>query len=139
MKTSARLYQCCRCQAQVIVCQRCDRGQRYCTHGCSESARTESLKRANKKYQNSRVGRFNNAARQSLFRQRQKQKVTYQGSAQTPRHAVLKATLDKPENTRKTSPTGPTLHCHHCGEVCGLFLRLEFLHSSRFKRAFRRG
>jgi hypothetical protein len=48
MDTSSRKYQCLRCHALVIICHRCDHGQRYCTHGCSEQARKESTQRASK-------------------------------------------------------------------------------------------
>jgi hypothetical protein len=30
------------------------------------------------------------------------------------------------------------LYCHYCGGVCEPFLRQGFLHSSQFKRPFRR-
>jgi len=33
MSLSARLYHCQRCHTQVIICSRCDRGQRYCPGG----------------------------------------------------------------------------------------------------------
>ena len=138
MQTSSRLYHCCRCHAQVIICRRCDRGQRYCTQGCSQSARKDSLKRANKKYQASRKGRFNNAARQQRFRQHQQQKVTQQCSLQIPPHAVL---LDKPNgsNKRKNRIVNDTsLHCDHCGVLCGPFLRSDYLKNSRFKSVLRR-
>lgn len=51
MQISSRLYHCCRCHAQVIVCSVCDHGQRYCPGECRHQARSESLKRAGKKYQ----------------------------------------------------------------------------------------
>ena len=138
MKSSARLYQCCRCHAQVIVCRRCDRGQRYCANGCSKKARHESLNRANQKYQLTRAGRFNNAARQASFRERQKQKVTDQGSTQSLRHASLKAMLDQAKSILKERSVGVDLCCHYCGERCQPFLRLDYLQQTRFKRSFRR-
>ncbi len=80
MCRSARLYHCHRCHTQVIICSSCDRGQRYCTRGCAASARLDSRRRAGKKYQSTRSERFHNASRQQRFRERQKQKVTHQGS-----------------------------------------------------------
>ncbi len=80
MPASSRLYFCSRCHTQVIICSRCDRGQRYCPGECRHEARSESGKRATKKYQSTRTGRFNNAARQQRFRERHSQKVTHQGS-----------------------------------------------------------
>ena len=138
MQTSSRLYHCCRCHAQVIICTRCDRGQRYCAGECRHEARTESLKRSGSKYQQSRAGRFNNADRQRRFRERKNQKVTHQGSTQKPLHALLKTRLTETKKTQMLSLSGFTLRCHHCGAVCEPFLRQDFLHSSRFKPSFRR-
>lgn len=138
MQTSSRLYHCCRCHAQVIVCSRCDHGQRYCPGECRHEARSDSLKRAARKYQSSRAGRVNGAARQHRFRQRQKQKVTYQGSPENPPHDLLTANLTQPEKAKKPWLTRSTLCCHHCGAVCEPFLRHDFLHSTQFKRTFRR-
>lgn len=138
MKTSARLYHCLRCQSQVIICRICDRGQRYCTKGCSAHARAESRQRAAKKYQSSRQGRFNNAARQCRFRQRQKQKVTHHCSIQVPHHDVLKNQARGSIKVKVPAQISSILRCHHCNEVCGPFLRHDFLQSTRFKRPFRR-
>ena len=127
MQTSSRLYHCLRCHAQVIICHQCDHGNRYCTHGCSEKARRASLNRATKKYQQSRAGRFNNAARQKRFRAQKKQIVTHQSSQIIRLNAVL-----KPQIKTRKSATYPlkqphVLVCHHCGEVCNHFLRHDFL------------
>jgi len=138
MQSSARLYFCCRCQTQVIICSRCDRAHRYCTNGCSVDARSASLKRASKKYQSTRAGRFNNAARQMRFRQRQNQIVTHQGSLLVTSHVVLKAKPHWPEKVEKYDQNGCDLICHHCGAVCEPFLRQDFLHQSRFSGSFRR-
>jgi len=89
MQTSSRLYQCLRCHVPVVICSRCDHGQRYCANGCSKKARIASQQRARKKYQATRAGRFNNAARQQRFRTRQKQKVTHHCSLKNPPHDVL--------------------------------------------------
>ncbi len=138
MKT-ARLYSCSRCHAQVIICPSCDRGNRYCTEGCSLLARQESHRFNNRKYQKTRKGRFKNAARQAAYRLRQKQKVTDQGSTQKARHASLRATLDKAGIAQNRRPIGSGLRCHHCGELCNPFLRLDFLQQTRCSRPFRRG
>jgi len=127
MQTSSRLYQCLRCHVPVVICHRCDHGQRYCINGCSKKARIASQKRASKKYQTTRAGRFNNAARQQRFRNRKKQKVTHHCSLQNPPHDVL----NKHTKHRKRPPILPkqtkTIHCHHCGEICSPFLRHGFL------------
>ena len=138
MQCSARLYSCCRCQAQVIICSRCDRGHRYCTGQCAADARSASLKRAGEKYRSTRSGRINNAARQKYYRERQKQIVTHQGSPLVASHDVLKAQSHWPEKVEKYDQNGRNSFCHHCGAVCEPFLRQDFLHQSRFLRLFRR-
>jgi len=138
MKTSARIYHCHLCHSQVIICRRCDRGQRYCTKRCSQQAREVTRKRAIKKYQSSRQGRFKNAARQSRFRQRKKQKVTHHCSIQIPLHGVLINKAIGSVKANKKAQISPILRCHHCNEICGPFLRHDFLQSTRFKRPFRR-
>ncbi len=138
MQSSARLYSCCRCQAQVIICSQCDRGHRYCTGQCAADARSASLKRASEKYRSTRSGRINNAARQKCYRERQKQIVTHQGSPLVASHDVLKAKFHWPEKVEKYDQNGRHLICHHCGAVCEPFLRQDFLHQSRLLRLFRR-
>ena len=138
MQSSARLYSCCRCQAQVIICSRCDRGHRYCAGQCAADARSASLKRASEKYRSTRSGRINNAARQKCYRERQKQIVTHQGSPLVVSHDVLKARFHWPEKVEKYDQNGSVLSCHHCGAVCEPFLRQDFLHQSRWLRLFRR-
>ena len=138
MPLSSRLYSCCRCNAQVIICSHCDHGQRYCAGECRHEARDESTKRATKKYQSTRTGRFKNAARQQRFRQRKQQKVTHQGSTRKALHDLLKIRLEETKKTQKRSLPDTACRCHHCGAICDPFLRLDFLHRSRFKAAFRR-
>ena len=36
---SARLFLCACCRAQVLVCRKCDRGQRSCADGCAAMSR----------------------------------------------------------------------------------------------------
>ena len=127
MPTSSRLYQCLRCHTPVVICHRCDHGQRYGANGCREKARMASQKRACKKYQTSRAGRFNNAARQQRFRARQKQKVTHHCSLKIPRRAVLSKQLNSPKNPVEHQKQTTTIYCHFCGEVCSPFLRHGFL------------
>ena len=138
MQSSARLYSCCRCQAQVIICSECDRGHRYCTGQCATDARSDSLKRASDKYRSTRAGRINNAARQKCYRERQQQIVTHQGSLLVTSHDVLKAHSHWPEKVEKHDQNCRHLICHHCGVVCEPFLRQDFLHQSRLLRLFRR-
>lgn len=141
MQSSARLYFCCRCQAQVIICSRCDRGHRYCSEKCAGIARSVSLKRAGERYRSTRAGRFNNAARQQRHRERKRlkaPKVTHQGSPPVALHDVLKTLFTRPERTQNPDQSCTDVRCHHCGVLCDLFLRQDFLHQSRLSGAFRR-
>jgi len=60
---------------QVLLCSRCDRGQRYCGRACSGAARRQSLCAAASRYQRSRGGRIAHAARSRRWRQRCREQV----------------------------------------------------------------
>ena len=134
--SSTRLFQCLRCRCQVIVCQQCDVGQRYCARGCRQHARKDSCKRAQQKYQNSRKGRMTNAQRQRRFRQRQKvkakakakaKKVTHQTSLSSSANDLL---IQKPvvhKKTRQKPKTHNQNVCHFCSCRCGPLFRVGFL------------
>ena len=80
---TSRLFLCARCRRQVIICRRCDRGQRYCSVSCGEISRKIQLKLAGARYQQSSEGRLDHADRQRAYRKRAMsalQKVTHQGS-----------------------------------------------------------
>ena len=134
MQSTGRLYSCQRCRTQVIICSRCDRGQRYCDSACAQNARAISLKRAAKKHQSSRTGRFNNAARQRRFRQRLKQKVTHHGSLTLVLRDLLKNKLERPQIVQKPMSIDDTLFCCHCGSACQPFLRQDFQKSRHTRR-----
>lgn len=137
MQTSSRLYHCHRCHAQVIICSVCDRGNRYCTHGCAKKARRASLARATKKYQQSRAGRFNNAERQQRFRQQKKQKVTHQSSSLIALNVVLNPQIKARIKVVTLPKHRASILCHHCGEACSPFLRHDFLRGRVFKGRMR--
>lgn len=138
MPLSQRLYHCLRCHAQVVICTHCDRGNRYCTQGCSRLARQDSRKRAAKKYQQTRIGHINNAARQQRFRDRQKQKVTHQCSIPIPHHDVVKSRPVAYWRREKTVKHRTFEACHFCQLAGSGFFRQDFLHSSHLKPSFRR-
>ena len=85
----ARLYLCARCRVQVVLCSRCDRGNRYCGRLCSRQARAQARRLTAQRYQRSRRGRMAHAQRSRRWRQRRvaaadggdaAQNVTHQGS-----------------------------------------------------------
>jgi hypothetical protein len=144
MEPSARLFFCLRCHTQVVICRRCDRGQRYCADGCATTARRISVQRARRRYQKTRIGRLSNAQRQQRFRDRLRvskdascepiqhveTKVTHQGSAAS-RVAVPYRHDNRHagSNDALLTPT-TTVRCHWCNNTCSAFLRRDFLATS---------
>ena len=149
-----RRFYCVRCRQVLVVCLRCDRGQRYCGAGCRSEARRESLRQAGCRYQKTLRGRRANAERQRRFRQRRERnarKVTHQGPKRTaPRSDAAQIPTLKPggdaesvstahiiadRRAVKMSNTGAEPKCHCCGLPCGLYTRFHFLipRSSRRK------
>jgi hypothetical protein len=85
---SQRLFACHRCSAQVVICRRCDRGNRYCGEACARAARSESQRASNRRYQATPRGRNLHAERQARYARRKcsqaatrKQPVTEHSSA----------------------------------------------------------
>ena len=97
MKQSPRLYYCLRCTVQVVICSHCDRGQIYCSSDCSNAARLQSVRAAERRYQDSSRGKMNHALRQRRYRARLKEKVTDQGSSLLSRNALLTSVENETE------------------------------------------
>lgn len=110
----ARIFNCRRCQIQVVICSYCDHGQIYCSRGCSQEARASSCRLASRRYQNSRQGKLKHAARQSNYMERKRAgiKMTYQGSQEA--KDVVLLTPDKMEIDK--------FHCHFCRMPVDKFL-----------------
>ena len=129
MCSSGRLYNCVGCQRQVIICSHCDRGNIYCSGYCSEQSRREKHREAAERYQSSHQGRRLHAQRQQHYRQRQKEKVTHQGSpARTACDSIttgLKTEISQPAAPLFSKKTG--FVCHFCGVQCSEYLRWDFL------------
>ena len=70
MDQSARLYLCACCRVQVILCSRCDRGNRYCGRQCRHRAREQARRETAQRYQRSWRGRVAHAQRSRRWRQR---------------------------------------------------------------------
>ncbi len=123
MDPAGRRHLCAACRAPVLICSHCDRGQRYCTRGCAEQARQDSLHAAGRRYQATFNGRLQHAGRQRRYRQRQRQQeVTHQGSPPSAPPVPLLATASA---ARTEPPAG--WHCHHCGRPVPEFVRQAFL------------
>ena len=106
---SYRLFSCRRCAQQVRICRHCDRGHQYCAAGCARIRRRESLRRAGDRYQQSYRGACRHAARQRVWRARQLQKVTHQGSPEGVGAAIVSATstLTLHEHADTVTPPPP--------------------------------
>ena len=75
------MFLCAHCRVQVVLCSRCDRGNRYCGRICRRQARDGARRQTARRYQCSRAGRLAHAQRMRRWRQRHAaQKVTHQGS-----------------------------------------------------------
>jgi hypothetical protein len=127
------MYNCARCHRQVLLCQYCDHGHIYCFDGCAEIARRESQRRASRRYGATRRGRQANAERQRRFRERQREKVTHQGTGVGRAFAVVLLTLCLRGNASPRSCALPRagMVCHHCRRRCSAFVRRHWLHQHR--------
>jgi len=130
MQSSARLFNCARCHCQVVICSHCDRGNIYCGKRCAQAARRQSRRAGGRRYQNTRRGRRCHAERQRRYRQRQRAKVTHQGSLPVVPDETLPAESE-PSVRRSDFPAldrADGIRCHFCGRVCSPLLRQSFLH-----------
>lgn len=160
---TGRLFLCARCQAQVLVCSQCDRGQRYCAAGCADITRLSLQREAGKRYQQGRAGRHKHASRMHLWRKRRAAAakiVTHHSSPVTPSDDVLAGNesplaispdsqpqspcrpialetiaLSATANTRNCVPAS-VWHCHWCQSPCPALVRQGFL---RYNRLWRDG
>lgn len=136
----ARLFLCARCQCQVRICTRCDRGQQYCGASCSAACRAESLRAAGRRYQRSRRGRHCHAERQQRYRERCResaltQEVTHHGSASPCAGASLSRHTPLMRETHMSMPLAPstTPRCSYCARPISDFVRLGW-RRSRLRR-----
>ena len=131
MNDTARRFNCASCGRQVVLCRRCNRGNIYCSRDCGEAARRQSLRRAGRRYQNSRRGRHMHAQRQRRYRERRQspapedrspaQKVTHHPLTRSRRRPVVRAMADGRRGMRPSGRERPAgvLRCHRCGRFCG--------------------
>jgi hypothetical protein len=134
------MFNCARCSRLVVICTRCDRGQRYCSGPCSQVQRRRSVREAGRRYQRTPLGARNNAARQKRWRLRIATTVTHHpsparhpGREEPPDENVKKEACDVPSH-RKPIPTShdaPTPRCDFCGRPCGSYTRMGTLGAER--------
>jgi hypothetical protein len=126
MKRSSRLFYCASCSQQVVICSHCDRGNIYCGLKCTTAARQKYCKASNKRYQQTKQGRFNNALRQSRFRIRQANKVTDHSSQDIPKSALLCAAKNNAIKNVINHDLG-CIQCCFCNKSSSNWLRHDFL------------
>jgi hypothetical protein len=126
---------------QVLLCSRCDRGQRYCGRVCSRAARRQSLCAAASRYQRSRGGRIAHAARSRRWRQRCRARahdeaaaldggvinfVTHQGSSAPALDAPLPLTDEHAAAVSGALASG-VVRCRRCSVPLAPWVRQGFL------------
>lgn len=114
-KESCRLYNCGFCGDQVLICSKCDRGNRYCSVLCRQGARRKTMRLSSGRFQKTFRGRKRHAKRQHQYRR--SKKVTHHSSI------TQKTVLD----LRTNSCVASVGKCSHCGRSTSIFIRYEFL------------
>jgi hypothetical protein len=133
--SSHRVFYCLTCGILCRICGPCDRGNRFCSEACAQSARKTQMRAACKRYQASPHGALLNAVRQKKWRTRQALEascVTHQSSPELeicakPDHEVANAVPAR----RVKAPTrrfasAPVSVCTFCGCPCGDLSRFDF-------------
>jgi len=144
---SHRMFNCARCHELVTICTRCDCGQRYCSTHCAQVQRRRSVREAGRRYQRTRMGARNNAARQKRWRTRFVTTVTHHASpthkhlreeppGKNARKEVCDATSNRAlvisQRMPATIPAGESSpRCAFCGRPCGSYTRWDTLSAHR--------
>ena len=137
LRPDCRRFHCCRCQRVVYICSYCDRGRQYCSEGCRQGARRDSLRAAGARYQETRRGRLNHARRQNEYRRRQAagEKVTHHGcQSESPSGTVVACVQETAVHfVSRPSGSGPQegLRCFVCGHACEPYVRSDYLRCRR--------
>jgi hypothetical protein len=140
----ARWFVCARCQAEVVVCNVCDRGRRYCGSECSSQARRASLRKAGRRYQSSNAGSVAHARRARSYRHRRRwpqqrplplppppNTVTHQPSQAMDGGDVLAAKLNEVAAQSKDCEAPRQWHCCWCARTGHSEVRRDFLGRGR--------
>ena len=151
---SARIFVCALCDMAVLICSRCDRGQRYCCEAHRQEARRNRQRVANARWQSSLRGRRKHAERARRYRARKiavrheafnqvddrgghhdtehhhasEKIVTYRGcQTQQPDDLVRAASVVGRRQSSGRWPGKPIVRCHFCGRRCLRRIRRAFL------------
>ncbi len=97
------------CRIYFSICASCFRGHRYCSNGCSSSARKRSKNMASKRYRATSQGKKTHRIAQD--RHRKKKKVIHHPSPPLPRPVIEKS------DYFCNQPTQLELRCITCGSI----------------------
>jgi len=138
---TARQFCCALCHQLVQICSCCDHGNIYCSNQCAAIARKNSVRQANKRYQNTRRGKSLHAQRQRRYKQQQhdrlngqNEKMTDHGSENIPALVSLSSEQEKTEVINEATNIVDKTYCHFCGRECANLLRIDFLQTSAVKK-----
>lgn len=127
-----RFFLCACCRRQILLCSRCDRGQRYCSRDCSSEVRRRNQREARARYQATPRGRELHAERSRRYRSRRR--VTDQGPAPQAKPAVKADQAASPNAQASVTAAPAAAHtpalgnsCHCCGKPVSAFVRLSWI------------
>jgi len=140
--TGGRLFLCARCREQVVLCSRCDRGQRYCGQACADAVRRDRQRAAGQRYQCSSAGRSKHAERSRRWRLSQKaqqNEPSIDASATVTHHGPPEPVGDAPRPLaiaeRSPASAGVTVpaqwHCPGCTRLLRPWVRQGFMRMRR--------
>jgi hypothetical protein len=147
MDQPARLYLCARCRIQVVLCSRCDRGNRYCGRACRHQAREDARRQTAQRYQRSWHGRMAHAQRSRRWRQRRAaaagrgsdvHNVTHQGSQPGVRAAPLAAWTHDTASTDPHTTAAASAPQHIAAQTCWYCRRCGTSQPARVRQGFLR-
>ena len=141
----ARIYWCVRCQARVVICRLCDRGQDRCTE-CQNSLRIDNHRKSQKKYQDNKLARLRKPENkpdldkyrkhrahlrtEQTARDRAKKSVTDRGSSKVTEGASKRRPAKRvAQVTRNLAPSDDgSFQCSVCGRPVDGLMRTDFIH-----------
>jgi hypothetical protein len=138
VQETIRRFLCAGCRVVAYLCTACDRGQRYCSDGCTRGSRRRSQRESDRRYQSSERGRLKHAERARRYRQRCRS-VTEQSSVvsleQDVRSTSAASEVSTPSSAEGTATTLASesstdeiahfrqVNCHFCRRWCDQWIR----------------
>ena len=133
-RPDCRRFVCDLCRRAQYLCSWCDRGHRYCSDRCRESARRRSLREAGRRYQQTPRGRRLHARRQQAYRERRRKKVTHHRCPRPESSAKVRecdsSRVPARAPARSLARDG-SRRCSRCQKPCEAVIRHDFLRQRR--------